>query len=255
MKKFILASLIAIAPVIATAQIELVSGYNFGQFLFAGDAATDGSTFFDSGYIGANWAEGAPAPGTSSGDQNFSGPGYENGTGRLYWDGTAGSTNNLGTGVVTAVQNFAFSINAFTQTGANMALLGDNTNNNALIVNSATTIAFVQDTLGFSEAGVLDLTFAASAVSAPITIDWQFGGNIVATTNVGTAWAVYSVDLPSSFYGSAASELQAIFSGAGQLDNLQFNTAIPEPSTYAVILGALTVGFVNVRRRRSATLA
>lgn len=256
MKKLLIATLVAITPMVASAQVVLVSGYNFGQFLGAGDSAIDAGTGTDSGFIGANWAEGAPPPLSSNGADFANNVGYTNGTGAVYWDGTAGSDNNVDQYVITAIANLAPSINADTYNGTNMALIGDNTENIALNVGGAYSIGFVQNMTGFGDAGGTDLTFAAVATSGPITIDWIVSGSTIATTNVTTSWASYTVDLPGGFYGSI-SELTAAFSGAGSLDNVQFNgmSAVPEPSTYAAILGALALGFVAVRRRKHATVS
>jgi hypothetical protein len=59
--------------------------------------------------------------------------------------------------------------------------------------------------------------------------------------------------LPGTGSGGSATELGyfTLTDNAGSF-SLSF-TAIPEPSTYAAILGALTVGFVLVRRRFGAT--
>jgi len=257
MKKILLASLVAIAPVIASAQVQLISGYNFGQFLGAGAPAIDGDTFEDDGFIGANWAHSSPPPLSSSGDNTPTEP-YSNGTGTVFWNGTAGSSSLLASNSIVAFDNPSFSLNAMTVTGTNMALVGDHGGANmALDVQGAFSVGFRQDMAGFAEAGANDLTFAAQAASAPITIDWVFNSSVVASTLVGTSWAVYTVDLPTGFYG-ALSDLTATFSGAGRLDNVQFNgqlAAIPEPSTYAAILGACTLGFVMIRRRRQAAAA
>lgn len=216
------------------AQVQLVSGYNFGQFLGAGDSAIDAGTGLDSGFIGANWAEGAPPPLTSNGADFANDVGYTNGTGTVYWDGTAGSDNNKDQYLITAIANLAPSINADTFNGTNMALIGDNTENIALNVGGAYSIGFRQNMTNYGDAGGTDLTFAAQATSSPITITWTYDGNVVATTNVGTSWAAYTVDLPSEFFGTM-SDLTATFSGAGSLDNLQFNGYFGTP-----LPGALT---------------
>jgi hypothetical protein len=240
---------------LAPSQVQLVSGYNFGQFLGPGGSAINGETFEDEGSIGANWAHNNPPPGTSNGGDNVGTPGFSNGTGALYWNGTAGSSSLLGTAAVVAFNNTNFSTNSDTVTGTLMALQGDwNGANMGLSVTGAYSVGFQQNMIGFAEAGLNDLTFAAQAATAPITIDWTFNSLVVASTTVGTTWAAYTVDLPTGFYGSL-SDLTATFSGAGRLDNVQFNgslAAIPEPSTYAAILGVCTLGFVMYRRRQSA---
>ncbi|MCF7688773.1 MAG: PEP-CTERM sorting domain-containing protein [Cephaloticoccus sp.] len=68
--------------------------------------------------------------------------------------------------------------------------------------------------------------------------------------------SVYAVDLPGGFYGLSSALLVGEFSGAATFDNVQFNgvSAVPEPSTYAAILGAMALGFVAIRRRRNAAV-
>jgi hypothetical protein len=132
-------------------------------------------------------------------------------------------------------------------------------------------IAFKLDTR-FAE-GPITVSFAGgfSGATSPNptgTIDWfyQIGANGELqslgqqTALSGNAFAVYS----TSFVGAELTGFQDVAiiarlstSGAQQpmrLDNIQFVAAsgvIPEPSTYAMLLGMLSIGFVAIRRLRN----
>lgn len=78
----------------------------------------------------------------------------------------------------------------------------------------------------------------------------------------GTFWANHTFDVPLSYFGSVAPEdSEGIFvrltrnlsndEYAGAVDNLNF-TVVPEPSTYALMLGFIGLAFAAVRRRRNA---
>jgi len=258
MKKLIIASLLALAPLGASAQNSLVAGFNFGQFLGAGFASTNGATGDDGGSIGANWSNTTQPPLSSRGDSVFllgTPGGYSSGTGRAYWDGTFGSSNVVGSTVVSPFNNVAPSINSTSPSWPNIALIGDhNGANMSLAVTESTTIGFSINTSMFNDTlNGLDLTFAARA-DAPITITWQVGNTVIGSPiNVTSTMTAYNLNLPSSFYGAANSQISASFSGAGMFDNVQFvGTVIPEPSTYAALLGFMTLAVAGVRRRFAA---
>ncbi len=182
------------------------------------------------------------APNSSSGDfvgNNGLTGNFSNGFGRLYWDGSNGSSNyNIAGGVqITATSVGPNSVNGATVQGYNLAQQGDGLNL-ALTTNVANNrVAFVQNTSGFLDFNPTDftngpgvgsdanLTFAAS-VTTPVTISWYLSGSATpfATTSLsGVGMAAYSVDLPASFYGQNASTLVAQFSGTATIDNVQFN--------------------------------
>ena len=87
--------------------------------------------------------------------------------------------------------------------------------------------------------------------------------NITATT--GALWNVFdsSAKLENSTSGTSTMELFQLNPGAAHgidLGTLTLSssgmtfTAIPEPSTYAMILGVFALGFVMLRRRAQATV-
>lgn len=262
MNKLLASALILALPAVASAQVTLISGYNFGQFIGEGAPSLNGETFETVGFVGANWKTNVPPPASSSGDfvaANGLPGGFENGTGRLYWDGTAGSSVYALDGTqITSLVVGPNAVNGATAAGQTLAFLGDGFNLGLQTSLANGTLAFVQDTSGFADyapAGSqpANLTFAAS-VTAPVTVTFTSGAFSQQVNLSGGFGTIYSVDLPSSFYGQSAATLLATFSGTAILDNVQFNgvaAVIPEPSTYALILGAVSVGFVALRRRFS----
>jgi hypothetical protein len=274
MKKLLIALFAAALPVVATAQVQLLSGYNFGQFLGGGYPSLNGETFDPVGSIGSNFRLDDQAPGTSDGGfvgNNSTTGGYTNGYGSIYWDGSFGSSvYDFSNGVdIVATDVGINSVNGATVQGYTLAAQGDSLNL-ALTTNVASNrIAFVQNTLGYADfdpdsyvdgLNVTDANFTFAALaSSPVTIDWYLNGSgtsFGSTMISGASMSVYAVDLPSGFYGLASAVLVGEFSGAVTMDNLQFNgvSAVPEPSTYAAILGALALGFVAIRRRRNADI-
>jgi hypothetical protein len=68
------------------------------------------------------------------------------------------------------------------------------------------------------------------------------------SSTVGTASDLYQVAAVANQAGTFLGTFDITSSG-----ELTFSTAIPEPSTYAAILGAAVLGFVALRRRRSVS--
>lgn len=274
MKKSLLLSFALALPLAASAQVQLISGYNFGQFLGGGAPSLDGTTGDTVGSVGANWA-GTNAPPLESGGgyvgSNALTGDYSNGTGRAYWDGSNGSTafSLNGTGIV-AVDVGANAINGRNVYNTQMFLVGDDLNL-ALSTGGAGSLAFVTNTIGFTDynpdsfapvglGNDANFTFAASTPGANVTINWLIDGATFASTVIsGSTFSAYSVDLPLSFYGDASATLVAQFGGSVMLDNVQFNgvtaSAIPEPSTYAMMAGGLALGIAVFRRRQAAAAA
>lgn len=270
MKKILITALALALPALASAQVALMSGYNFGQFLGAGYPSLDGTTGDPVGSIGANFAGTSQAPSSSSGDivgNNGTTGNYSNGSGRLYWDGTNGSSAydfSSGIQIVSTTAGGPNAVNGQTVHGYSLAFQGDNLNQKLTTNLNGGALAFVQNTLGYVDyipVGPLDanLSFAAS-VTAPVTISWFLNGSATAfaTTNLsGSTMATYTVDLPTGFYGLSAAKLVAQFSGAATLDNVQFNgmlVPVPEPSTYAAIFGLVVAGAVVLRRRNGGLM-
>jgi hypothetical protein len=268
MKKVIISAFALALPALASAQVQLMSGFNFGQFLGAGAPSVDATTFDTIGSVGANYRLGSIAPASSGG--GFVGtnslPGNYSvaGGGRAYWDGTNGSTAyDFTSGVqIVSVNTGPNAVNGLTVQGYTMAFAGDDIGQGLGTNQANGRISFA----GIDTSGFLDytpgsplhsnLTFAAAAASTPVTVNWYVNGSGVSfgSTVISGGLASYTVDLPSGFYGLASAQLVGEFSGSALLDNVQFNglNAIPEPSTYAAIIGFATLGVVALRRRKAA---
>lgn len=270
MKKILASVCVLALPALASAQVELVSGFNFGQFIGTGAPTLNGETFETSPSIGANYKGLLTPPAASGGgfvgNNGLTGDFQIAGGGRAYWDGSFGSTAyDFTNGVeIVAGSTGPNSVGGALVTGGQMWALGDDLGL-ALQNNLAGgRVAFVMDTTGYSDyspAGLLDANFRfAASVSAPVTINWYLNGSatsFASTALAGTTLTAYTVDLPAEFYGLSSAQLVAEFSGSALIDNVQINglTAIPEPSTYAAILGLATLGFVALRRRNQAAAA
>lgn len=224
------------------AQITLMSGYNFGQFLGEGAPSLNGQTFDTVGFVGANWETNVPPPATSSGDfvgNNELTGGFENNTGRVYWDGTSGSSTYALDGTqITSVIVGPNAVNGATVVpGQTIAFLGDNQNLGLQTSLPNGILAFVQDTRGYVDyvpagANPANLTFAAS-VTTPVTVTFTSGSFSQQVNLSGGFGTIYSVDLPSDFFGQESATLLATFSGIAILDNVQFNGSlgdVPAPS-------------------------
>lgn len=265
MKKILASVCVLALPALASAQVELVSGFNFGQFLSGGYPSLDGTTFEPAGSIGANYKGASIPPASSAGGAvglaGTAGNYQVAGGGRLYWDGSFGSSAyDFTDGVsIVAAEVGGNSVGGEKVGGGSMAFDGDDL---GLALQSTVVggrIGFAVNTAGFADytpAGLLDANFKfAASVSAPVTINWYLNGSstsFASTALSGASMTAYSLDLPAEFYGLSAAQLVAEFSGTATIDNVQINGAIPEPSTYAAILGLATLGFVALRRRKQA---
>jgi hypothetical protein len=270
MKKVIISAFALALPALASAQVQLMSGFNFGQFLGAGAPSVDATTFDTIGSVGANFRLNSQAPASSGGGfvGNNSLPGNYSvaGGGRAYWDGTNGSSlYDFSSGVqIVSVNTGPNATNGMTVQGYTLAFAGDdigqglgtNLANGRISFAGINTSAFMD----YTPAGAIqsNLTFAAAAATTPVTVNWYLNGSGVSfgSTVISGGLASSAVDLPSGFYGLSSAQLVGEFSGSALLDNVQFNglTAIPEPSTYAALAGALIMGAVSLRRRLNVTV-
>lgn len=102
---------------------------------------------------------------------------------------------------------------------------------------------------------ITDLMSAATHVR----INGNFHGAVMGSFN-DTSWSNYSqtYDLANGFDATTTLTIDFEFGlgavdptgGNWHIDNVMVSTTpVPEPSTYAVVLGALAVGFVAMRRR------
>ncbi|HUG09963.1 MAG TPA: PEP-CTERM sorting domain-containing protein [Opitutaceae bacterium] len=272
MKKLLMASLVAIAPVIASAQVQLISGFNFGQFIGGGVPSTDGTTGDPIGFIQSNFGpNSAPGPedsGVFKANNGIATP-YSAGSSTLYYDGTQSSSAfsyTLGTDVSVHERGALVAINEQTVNPLIQMYPGDDNNaglhltssvgiNQFSIVTNTTGWADF-DPLAFSQPNDFNFTFAAYALTGSGSVQFSFNGLDVGGlfSVAGGEYQAFNLDLGESFYGQTNATLVATISGDLVFDNIQINgvAAIPEPSTYAAVLGLLTLGFALLRRRKAA---
>ncbi len=263
----------------ASAQVELVAGWNFGQFISAGVVATDGTTGASVTSIPSNFA-GSVRPtvedsGVFHGGNAIPGT-FSAGTGVLAFNSADNelASNWLnddttvipGRVVVTEVGSIS-SINGQLVNGLDI-YIGDDNNANLRFVADGTTVrdfTIALSTVGFGDYDAAsfsqgfddNLTFAAYKGSgASASIEWFFNGTSYGTTSTSSgAFAAFSVDLPASFYGQSNAVLVGRVTGDIVIDNVQINavaaSAIPETSTFAAVAGVAVLGLAAIRRRRS----
>ena len=278
MKKNHLIATTALLAVVTSshAQLDLVAGWDFGQFVLSGWSSTD-PTFINNGTsIPANYSESRNVSPVST---HEGGSPASAGTGTIFWDGQFSSsvfdgsfagaaeiqaapgtrvTNStmVGTNVIGA-STFARTLSNNDSDPTDLALQVQLTNSKDLSIRLDLT--GYTDFAPAANGGVPNFSFAASSQNAS-TITWLINGSQFAQTSLSagelSSFIAYSVDLPETFYGSEGT-LTARFSSGSLiiLDNMQANglvSAIPEPSSFAAIAGLLGLGFGVARRRARA---
>ena len=131
--------------------------------------------------------------------------------------------------------------------------------NSAVVGN---TFAFVDPNTGFDEfsdpGGAAEAGFESLSAGDSFTFSFNASGYeslslsyAVDADGAGAgAWTTTSVDL-TAFDGNAAASYVLNTANGARYDNFAITgTAVPEPSSFAAIAGALAIGFVVVRRRR-----
>ena len=238
------------------AQVKLVAGWDFGQFVFAGWSSTDPTFNADGTGIPANHSESA---GISPVFTHEDGLPYTAGTGTIHWDGSFGSsvfdgsftagadvqaapgtrvTNATvpGTDVLGAA-TYARTLSNIDSDPADQAMLiaGTSGKSFALRVN----LVGFQDFSPSAQGNFANLSIAASSDSGA-TIEWSYSGSVIATTvvagNALSNFSSYSVDLPAEVYGGERTLLARVSGGNLIIDNLQINglpAAVIEPAAIA----------------------
>lgn len=103
------------------------------------------------------------------------------------------------------------------------------------------------NTIGTGSSNSFNKNLPFNVTTANVGVDaYNTLGNIVGTDDVHGAFAASDL-----YMVKASTPAQFVGTLAVYQDGQVTFTVIPEPSTYAIILGALTVGFVALRRRFS----
>jgi hypothetical protein len=247
----------------ASAQVQLIAGWNFGQFISAGVPSTDGTTgdpvsSIPSNYSGSNRptdADSGPAH-IGAGDAST----YSSGTGVLSftaWD-FAGGTD------VSVVELGSFSaVNETLVTGQTMFAGDPNNAHLRFTAGSVTDFTITVNTSGFddfdpsgfSQTNDANMTLALyKASGASASIEWLYNGTPFGTTSTTSgSFTAFTLDLPASFYGNTSAVITGRVTGDLVIDHLQINaiTAVPEPSSYAALAAVAGLALAVVRRRRA----
>jgi hypothetical protein len=238
--------IIALAtPWVASAQVQLISGWDFGQFTFEGLATTHPDADPLASGIPANFASiGANNP-TST--HNGTNP-VSAGTGTINW-----SMDDANSAIIFAASGTR-TINSTMVDFAGSTMSNGNSDPNNLGLGFTTfdghSFSLTTNLTGYGDyapadyAGAANFSFAAASEGA-VTIKW-FSGDTLVGTNVLTAGTLgsfntYTLDLPSLFYGSSTT-LTAQISGDATftIDNIQINGVVVIPETPVITLQPVT---------------
>lgn len=221
---------------------DFIAGWDFSSFSMDNYSSQDSSTIYTS--IESNYADTTPS--------------YNNGRGNITFGGIS-----LGDGDAGPQSANKLSLNSYAvmgQSGSLTALSGQGQTNA-----TDRSFTFTSDasggTLSINMTGIADwttLTFASQGISGGTsTISWAAGGSSLGSTTIGASESVQTVDI-SSLAGSQditlVGTLGTIPSGLTYIDNIAVSGtsyAIPEPSTYALLVGFASFLFIAIRRRRA----
>lgn len=240
--KFSCASLlfVALLPLTLSAQVELIAGWNFGQFISAGVPSTDGTTGAPVGRIPSNFTQEVSPVDADSGPNHISSgvaEAFAAGSGLLRFDGTSGSHawDVAGASDIVVVELGA--LEAVNHELVNGRTLFPGDPNNAhlrLVAGVNRRVALTLSTLGFSDydpastpqTNDANLTFAAYAASGgTATLSWSLNGVMIGApiTVQSGPFQAFALDLPAEFYGQPAAVLLFDVSGDVVIDHLQVN--------------------------------
>lgn len=251
MKKTILTSASLLAILASSASASLVAGWDFSQFTADGDDDID-FTFAGITALNANYSDldtdatpgfggGAAAFGqaTWANPSTFSAynvAGFSSGQGLAGVSDVVGSFD-LGPGSIADGQIADSAFGMFN-------LAGD-----ASVITFALTPGTLYDDWGVQFGGITNS--GAGTVTLTTSNDGVTFGGPSTVFNLNAADTLYSFDL-SALGADDAVFVNMVFSSNAIIDNLAFTgtTAVPEPSSFAAIIGLMALGFTAVRRRK-----
>lgn len=237
-----------------------VASSSFAQVLLAGwdfQTATNGGTAI------------AAAPNTPT--AILSNLGTQAGTAALYANGTNGSsswttatTNNQITSFAGTALNAGAGFSTITSGAASLGLVNGGSSGNGK------ALTFTLSMTGYEE---LIISYASQATGTGFNANqWSYSLNGSTFTNFGStispaaSFSSITLSALSAVNGASAVWLKYTLSGAtsgsgnNRLDNIQFKAtaaaaAVPEPSTYAAIFGAVVLVGAAIHRRRQRAKA
>ena len=181
----------------------------------------------------ANGASGMTLTKTGLGTQTLS-------AANSYTGGTTVNAGTLNLGIANAINNSA----------TNAITLGGGT----LQSNFSQSLSAVTLSLTAGTANILDLSTAGTFVFADSSSATWGAGSTLSITGTFTNTSVQFGSSNLALTSVQLSQITINGLAAGIDSNGFLTSAIPEPSTYAAILGVVSIGFVIARRRRSSPL-
>ena len=225
-----------------------------GTLVLSGNNTYTGNTTVSAGKLIVNGTQARSAIGFQSQGEHFIAAGATlGGSGTILGDTTISGTHTPGNSP--GIQNFG---NLTYNTGSSIVWeLGANTTSNTPL---AFDQIFATGTLNFAGATLLNLVFDWSGGS----VDWNdtfwdadqswqiiFGNNITGANNLSLSSNNWQ-DINGLTFNQALAGAAFSISQSGQYVYLNYTSAIPEPSTYGLILGGLALAGAALRRRKQS---
>ncbi len=235
-------------PTIGTSFIEDL-GTSFANFTPTSTAA--GTSFVDGIASSAAWQSYVSNTLTTADNDGY---GYTTGTQGTIWAVVAASSNSAGTGNtygLEATENVNFTGSTKLTSPASNGMKGWINTPLTNLMNGINDVATATPLTGYyTNSGGQDnvaQTIKNGAGAAPFNF-----GNVVGATSVFNYYSVTAVNSFPTVYGNSAGNSTFTFDGTNLTYAVPSIAAVPEPSSYLMMLsGLLMVGALAVRRRNS----